>query len=675
MKNKTLPFAKAVRAALLVLLLSVAGLTQVKAQSFTVDNLNYSINEGGATVALTGHADGTAATGELVIPESVVYYGTSYAVTSIANNAFYNCSGLTGSLVIPNSILTIGESAFWYCSGMTGSLTLPEDVTSIGHAAFFGCKFTGALTIPESVTWIGRAAFDQCDFTVLNYNAINCSLHAQNSYYYSGYRYASFDNMPLITQLNIGEKVQVIPARAFRYLTGLACELVIPNTVNNIGWEAFYNRSGLTGTLVLPDGVMSIGDRAFYGCNGLTGTLTIPRHVTTIGEDAFGNTVFSALHYNADNCTNLNVTWLSNVTSLTSLSIGDFVQRIPDNFLSNFSSIIGELTIPNAVTYIGTNAFAACTGFSGTLTLGSSLVEIGNSAFFDACGNITSIYSFGETPPTLGTNVFTSVNTEIPVYVSCGSLDAYQGASGWDIFTNLQETNPCQWGIMVAVLPANSGSVSGTGIYEQGATCTLTATANTNYVFVNWTEDGVEVSTDEEYVFEVTGHRNLVANFRDINIISIGNVGDSTNKYLPSYSYYKQSLTQQIYAADEIGRAGVIKNIAFYNGGATKSRYYDVYLVHTDKAAFDNVSDWVAVTESDKVFDGYVTMYENDWTTISFNTPFAYNGVSNLVLVVDDNTGSYTNAPHMACRVFETNGNQTLHIFSDDTNYNPFNPT
>ena len=51
--------------------------------------------------------------------------------------------------------------------------------------------------------------------------------------------------------------------------------------------------------------------------------------------------------------------------------------------------------------------------------------------------------------------------------------------------------------------------------------------------------------------------------------VTIGS-GTTTNAWLPSHSYYKYSLTQQIYTADEIGGAGTINSIAFYNGGSEK---------------------------------------------------------------------------------------------------------
>ena len=54
--------------------------------------------------------------------------------------------------------------------------------------------------------------------------------------------------------------------------------------------------------------------------------------------------------------------------------------------------------------------------------------------------------------------------------------------------------------------------------------------------------------------------------------VQIGS-GETTNSYLPSYSLYNYSLTQQIYTADEIGvSAGTITSIAFYNGGSEKTR-------------------------------------------------------------------------------------------------------
>ena len=83
--------------------------------------------------------------------------------SSSSNGAFYNCSGLTGDLIIPNSVTSIGDSAFPGCKGFTGNLIIPNSVTSIGNNAFYGCSgFTGDLITPDSVEAIGTNAFKNC---------------------------------------------------------------------------------------------------------------------------------------------------------------------------------------------------------------------------------------------------------------------------------------------------------------------------------------------------------------------------------------------------------------------------------------------------------------------------------------------------------------------------------
>jgi len=228
-----------------------------------------------------------------------------------------------------------------------------------------------------------------------------------------------------------------------------------------------------------------------------------------------------------------------------------------------------------------------------------------------------------------------------------------------------------QFNIAVSSSSSQAGTVSGGGEYQFGETCTVTATPNLGYSFNGWTENGVVVSTESTYSFSAVADRNLVADF--IDAIEIGQAS-STSNYLPSYNYYKYSLTEQIYTADEIGMAGTINAIAFYNKGSEKTRTYDLYLKATDKSSFSSKTDWISVAASDKVFSGSVTMAANAWTYITFTTPFEYDGISNIVLVADDNTGSYTNSPHMACQVFSTTLSQAIYSYSDGDNYNPMSP-
>ena len=191
------------------------------------------------------------------------------------------------------------------------------------------------------------------------------------------------------------------------------------------------------------------------------------------------------------------------------------VTVIGQNAFYTCKRLTGELTIPNTVTIIGNNAFYGCRGFSGTLTLGQSLTQIGNNAFSSSCGGFNIFNVLAEVPPTVGTNAFSSVNNGILVYVPCGTLEAYQNANGWNSFTNIQET-PCTWEITATTLPAEGGTVSGAGTYEQGQTCTLVATPNEGYSFANWTENDQVVSVEASYSFTVTEDRDLVANFTSL---------------------------------------------------------------------------------------------------------------------------------------------------------------
>ena len=196
MRIRDLRKRRAVCAVLFTFLLSMAGWTNATAQTFTVGNLNYSLNEDGASVTVTGHVDGQNATGELVIPDSVEQYGISYSVTAIADYAFQQHYGLT-SVTIGNSVTSIGMYAFNYCSGIT-AVSFGNSLFGINYAAFKHCSNIVSLIIPESVEYISSGAFNGCSSLVsLVFNAINCSLYDGGAGHWIG-NCASLTNLPSI---------------------------------------------------------------------------------------------------------------------------------------------------------------------------------------------------------------------------------------------------------------------------------------------------------------------------------------------------------------------------------------------------------------------------------------------------------------------------------------------
>ena len=277
-------------------------------------------------------------------------------------------------------------------------------------------------------------------------------------------------------------------------------------------------------------------------------------------------------------------------------------------------------------------------------------------------------------------------------HMSCRVFDATsQAIYKYEDSTNYDPTNPSSvkgkvlnvknqlvvtktaiddtYSITVSANPSYAGTVSGGGDFAFGDLCTVTAVPNQGYYFSGWTEYGEVVSMDLSYSFSVFENRSLVATFKEGIIVGEGST--ETNTRLPSYSLYKYSLTEQIYTPEEIGTAGLITAIGFYNDGGEKTRNYDLYLVHTDKSEFSSKTDWITVNADDKAFSGNVTMVVGDWTFITLSKPFYYNGTSNLAVIIDDNTGSSSAKPYMACRVFGTDSNQSLYANSSQTNYDP----
>ena len=78
------------------------------------------------------------------------------------------------------------------------------------------------------------------------------------------------------------------------------------------------------------------------------------------------------------------------------------------------------------------------------------------------------------------------------------------------------------YSIGVSTNPNEGGSVSGSGDYLNGQSCTVTATPAEDYMFINWTENDETVSEDAEYTFTISAaDRNLVANFGLKRTISV----------------------------------------------------------------------------------------------------------------------------------------------------------
>ncbi|MDR2084923.1 MAG: T9SS type A sorting domain-containing protein [Bacteroidales bacterium] len=107
-------------------------------------------------------------------------------------------------------------------------------------------------------------------------------------------------------------------------------------------------------------------------------------------------------------------------------------------------------------------------------------------------------------------------------WTKLGNIVSEDGAYTFQIMENTVLTANFelipQYVISTASSPAAGGTISGAGTFRQGADVNLTATANSGYEFVNWTEEGTEVSTNNIYSFIASENRHLVANFTSISV-------------------------------------------------------------------------------------------------------------------------------------------------------------
>lgn len=95
-------------------------------------------------------------------------YTIPSGITSIGDNVFYGCTGLT-NVTLPSGITSIGVSAFYECSGLT-SVTIPNSVLTISNNAFQRCSGLTSVTLPSSVVFVGSQAFEGCS----NLHSVTC---------------------------------------------------------------------------------------------------------------------------------------------------------------------------------------------------------------------------------------------------------------------------------------------------------------------------------------------------------------------------------------------------------------------------------------------------------------------------------------------------------------------
>lgn len=186
----------------------------------------------------------TKPTGDMVLPDSVNHYGTTYPVKKVSHFAFQGCSDLT-SLMISPTITYIGTGAFTGCSGLTGDLVIPDSVKYISPDAFKNCRGITSVTMGRGLKTIYSFAFSYCrGLTSVVFNADSCTFGGE------GVLSSPFFDCPNITSFTFGENVKCIPNYLCCHLNGLT-KVTIPASVKIIG-SSFISCHNLDTVYMMP---------------------------------------------------------------------------------------------------------------------------------------------------------------------------------------------------------------------------------------------------------------------------------------------------------------------------------------------------------------------------------------------------------------------------------------
>lgn len=336
------------------------------------------------------------------------------SLTSIGNNAFYNCISLkkvnfnealvlasigtnafknTGLeyIYFASGITTIDSSAFEACTSLIGvSFDSNSQITELGHV-FEGCTALKSVMLPSSLVTLRSGTFKGCT----SINSVYVPWNSSNLTTVGLTTDASgvFENC---TSLNLDPDTE------------------FPSSVTTIGKYAFKN-TGIT-SLTLRSSFTDIGTEAFANCVNLT-DLDILSGFTTqsdndvvlrklVGGMCSGCTSLSHVKIRSD-ITKYNNNTFKNLTGLTSIVYtgNTDIVSIGSSVFSGCTSIakISDV-LPSTVKSIGASAFENCTGIT-EFDLPASVESLGNYAF-DACTGLTEVDLSNKSVSTLGTSPF-----------------------------------------------------------------------------------------------------------------------------------------------------------------------------------------------------------------------------------------------------------------------------
>ncbi len=365
---------------------------------------------------------------------------------TIGNYAFSGSKDLSASpVVIPQSVTSIGDNAFYNCDQMA-SFTFPESLSTLGTYVLAGCDNLQTVVFPRNMTVIPRSTCEGCKKlanVTLPENVVTIGLQA----------FLGATSLPAIT---LPATVKTIEDTAFRD-TNIP-SLTLNKGLESIGASAFYNCDRLK-TLTIPSSVKSIGNYAFYSCDSIL-TVTFPEDMTaltTIGTYLFAyNKWLTKVTLPKTGMSTIPNSMFQECDHLRNIQLPATITSIGDRAFYGCDSL-QTIYIPDGVKSIGYETFCYCKGLryvrlpEGLESIGqscfgyteklpfinipSTVTSIGNWAIHTTANssntNFKSVGIMGSTMPGTKDHVFWQYQPAFSLLVPAGQEEDYQNSTSW----------------------------------------------------------------------------------------------------------------------------------------------------------------------------------------------------------------------------------------------------
>jgi len=520
-------------------------------------------------ICITGLTNEGKLKSTLVVPEiingkPVTSIGTIATSGKSASELNVFDSRYLASIIIPNSVKTIGSFAFSKCTSLTNVTIDGNALTTIGTGAFAGCTNIINFVLPDSVMTINDYAFAGITLEA-NDNPIILDLSANDwrtleTWYLVDMKLNSFviNNTSSLNNLS----------NRFLYNTPNLSILNIPNTISIINNQIFDGTSLNEIYIYAGNAELQNINSAVYSSDGKTllyypskgnSSITLATTTENIAPFAFYNTTTLTNVITNSLLKTIGTYAFSNSTSLSTINLeNSALVSIDEYAFSNLNNLV-SVTFPASLRTIANHSFENCTGLTSVIFNGNQINSINPYSFYN-CTSLQSI-AIPQYVSTIGNNAFNNCNSLENVTFNMNSTLQYINSYA---FTNCTSLNPL-------TLPSTLLSI---GDYAFASVADKDGTITPNNAGVSF-EDTPSLTSIGNYAFQYNQGITTVKLPSSLNFMGIGifyNCSKINNLLLiniltiptiPAYTFYGcNSINKNVIFPTTITEIG---NYAFYN--------------------------------------------------------------------------------------------------------------